>query len=254
MQSFKRTISYILLVTIVGAQAFFLSIPTPKAHAFTVTDVITNIETLFTTLGTYAGNAIEYSTNYKELVLDGIAYSIAKLILRQLTSSVVEWINSGFKGNPAFVTNPAAFFGGLADETIGNLISKNGDLAFLCSPFSIDVRIAIALKYKSFRKKITCTLSDVIRNATNAAQGATINGFTAGDFSQGGWPAFASLSTEPQNNIYGAYLAADSEVSARIGNLQLMKRDELNQGKGFLSYTTCKPNPVAGDAGFMGIR
>jgi len=124
----------------------------------------------------------------------------------------------------------------------------------LCSPFSIDLRLQLAFKYRPFQKRIMCTLTDVISNVTGAVGNASINGFTAGDFSQGGWPAFVTMTTEPQNNLYGAYVQADFELSARIADLKKQKSDELNQGRGFLSWKKCTGGDVAapGDANFVG--
>jgi hypothetical protein len=45
----------------------------------------------------------------KETVADGIAWAVAKLVVREMTTSIVNWINSGFKGNPAFVTDLGGF-------------------------------------------------------------------------------------------------------------------------------------------------
>ncbi len=182
-----------------------------------------------------------YSTQFKEFVLDSIAGMFAKQIIRQLTTSVVNWINSGFEGSPSFITNPSSFFLDLADQETGRFLAKyGGPLTDLCSPFSIDLRISLAFKYHpNIQQRYTCTLGTIINNSKNAVEGASINGFTAGDFSQGGWPAFVSLTTEPQNNIYGAWLQADSELSLRVANLQIQQRDELNQGRGFLSWRKC---------------
>ena len=37
----------------------------------------------------------------------GVLMSAARMIIRQFTLSVVNWINSGFEGNPTFVDDPA---------------------------------------------------------------------------------------------------------------------------------------------------
>ncbi len=134
--------------------------------------------------------------------LNSFAWFAAKLVIRQLTADIVNWINSGFDGNPAFVTNPAGFFTDIVDEQIGLMISESSDLKFLCTPFSLDIRLALAFKYRPFRKKVTCTLTDIIKNSKNAVDGASINGFTKGDFKQGGWPAFVSMTTEPATNKF----------------------------------------------------
>ena len=179
-----------------------------------------------------------YSLQFKEYVLDGLASMLVKQIIRTMTADVVNWINSGFEGSPSFMTNPGSFFLDMADQITGDFLNKyGGPLTALCSPFSIDIRLALAFKYHpNIQKRYTCTLGAIIKNSKSAVEGATLNGFTAGDFKQGGWPAFVSMTTEPQNNIYGAYLEADSELSIRVANAQIQQKNELNQGKGFLSW------------------
>ncbi len=185
----------------------------------------------------------DIQNNLKEQMADGIAYFLAKQFLRQITTSVVDWINTGFKGGPSFVTDPAGFFTNSADEILGGLI-EGTDLNFLCSPFSIDVRLNLKFRYRPFQRRISCTLSDVIKNSVGAVKGASINGFMLGDWKQGGWPAFVSMTTEPQNNFYGASVEAEYEAGIRIGSMELMKRDELNQGGGFLSWRSCETRGV----------
>lgn len=235
----------VFVVALFGSSLF----TSPKiANAqFAVTDAGNTIQGTISAIANTANSVTLQSTNYKEMVLDPIAYGIAKSILRNVTTSIVGWINSGFEGSPAFLSNPAGFFRDTASELIGSFIEADSDLRFLCSPFSIDVRLSLAFRYTPFQKRITCTLDDVIRNASGAVAGASINGFTAGDFKQGGWPAFVSLSTEPQNNVYGAYIEAESELDARINSYFYYKSKELDQGKGFLSYSKCEDVTVQAD-------
>lgn len=178
------------------------------------------------------------SLQIKEFVLDGLAVLIVKQIIRQITASVVNWINSGFQGSPSFLQNPGSFFMDVADQITGEFISRyGGPLKDLCSPFSIDIRLALSLKYHpSAQKRYSCTITTVINNTRGAIEGASINGFTAGDFRQGGWPTFISMTTEPQNNPYGAYLVADSELNWRVGNAQSQQKDEISSGSGFISW------------------
>lgn len=177
----------------------------------------------------------------KSYALDSIAWMVAKMLLQMMTAQVVSWINSGFQGSPAFVQNPSAFFIDVADQVTGEFL-QGSLLEELCSPFSIDLRIALNFKFHPYTpKRYSCTLGKIIQNTVNAAKNASINGFTAGDFKQGGWPAFVTMTTEPQNNIFGAYIQADTELSLNIASAQDQKRDELNQGKGFLSWEKCEP-------------
>ncbi|HEY9583869.1 MAG TPA: hypothetical protein VJI66_02825 [Candidatus Paceibacterota bacterium] len=209
-----------------------------KAKAIAVVDAGNIVQSTISAIADVASAASEYSLILKEYVLDGLGMMLAKQIIRQLTASVVNWINSGFEGSPSFVQNPGAFFLDTADQITGDFLSKvGGPLVELCSPFSIDIRIALAFKYHpNVQKKYACTLGTIIKNSKVAVENASINGFTAGDFRQGGWPAFVSLTTEPQNNIYGAYLQAESELSWRVAQKKEEQRDELGAGKGFLSW------------------
>jgi len=177
----------------------------------------------------------------KDYILNALAWNVAKMALQQLTTSVVNWINTGFEGSPAFLTDPEGFFLDLGDQITGEFISNVGALQGLCSPWNIDIRLALGLgQMQSARDRYNCTLSSVIGNAKNATlNGYSIEGFTGGDFSQGGWPAFISLTSEPQNNIYGSYLDAKSQLEGQILNKKAAKNNDLNRGQGFLSYESC---------------
>src|SRR3989344_1557050 len=68
------------------------------------------------------------------------------------------------------------FFNNVGDQAAGEFIRGTG-LAFLCSPFQMQIRIAVAQSYAR-RGAASCTLTGVIKN---------INSFMNGNFSQGGW-------------------------------------------------------------------
>lgn len=177
----------------------------------------------------------------KEFVLNSLAWTVAKLAIQQITSSIINWVNSGFEGSPAFLTNPEGFFLDLGDELTGAFISETGVLADLCSPWSIDIRLAIGLgQTQRMNQRYACTLGTIIDNARNASiNGYSIEGYLSGDFKQGGWPSFLALTTEPQNNIYGTYLQAKSDLEAQIYGRQSAVREDLNRGSGFLSFEKC---------------
>ena len=239
----KKIILTIALVSFLTPQ-FVRAIPVEDVANTAQTTISAGANSV-TSGATTASSISTTMLQIKEYILDNAAFMLAKAALRQLTTSIVTWINSGFQGNPGFVANPAEFFKEIGNQAIGDMIMDQGSLAFLCTPFSIDLRLQLAFKYSPFQKRISCTLTDVINNTTGALGNASINGFTAGDFAQGGWPAFVEMTTAPQNNLYGAYVQADFELSARMSSLEERKSNELNQGRGFLSWRKCTTDPDA---------
>jgi len=176
-----------------------------------------------------------------------LARTVARIALNQITNSVVNWINSGFgadggpgSGGPSFVTNPERFFSNLADKTAGEFI-KGSSLSFLCSPFQLQIRIAIAKSYAQ-RNAYSCTLTGVTRNIRN---------FMDGSFSSGGWPAMLSYTTMPTNNPYGAFLYADASLSYSVQTAQGEQRRQLSLGNGFFDFKqkkNCKVTRTAQEA------
>lgn len=181
----------------------------------------------------------------KDSFLDKAAYTAAKGMLKQLTASTVQWINSGFQGSPGFLTNPEGFFLDIGDQVTGAFIGDYGPLSALCSPFNIDIRLALGLQQSaSESERYTCTLSTIINNVKNSTvNGASIDGFVNGDFKQGGLPGFIALS-QPQNNASGAYIQAQSDLFQKMGARQNTYTQQLNQGRGFLSFESCEDKIV----------
>lgn len=160
---------------------------------------------------------------------DNLTTILVKPLIRQFTNSLVQWINNGFQGSPMFVTDPAGFFIGVADRIAGNFI-EGSELGFLCEPFRFPIRLALNLNYSArFEDEIGCTLSDVINN---------VEGFTK-DFSQGGFQAWFSMTQNPQNNPYGAYIQSSIEMDRRLMEALDLEEKDLNWGQGFLSWREC---------------
>jgi len=199
-----------------------------------------------------ANNISHTMDRLKSFVFDRLSTLIAKQILHQMTVSVINWINTGFEGSPAFLTNPEAFFLDVADQITGAYLATDGPLSSLCSPFSIDVRLSLALSKTAFTdQRYTCTLGKIIQAQKNGPDitvngqviNSSMNGFLGGDFNQGGWPAFVALTTEPQNNPYGAFLYAQSDLNAKIGQRQNRIQADIQLGNGFMSWESCKDIP-----------
>lgn len=175
----------------------------------------------------------------KDNLLDGIGWKIAKFIVSSMIKSLVNWINSGFKGSPLFIQDFGAFLRNAADEAIGQYISELGGLgSFVCSPFKLDIQIAVALEYQGLRKggAPKCTLSGIINNIQNFVGGSV------GSFDQGGWNDWFDITAQPSvYTPYGAELAAKTEAYVRIVNARGEEAAKVDWGGGFLSGELCEP-------------
>ncbi|MBU3925589.1 hypothetical protein KJ763_00255 [Patescibacteria group bacterium] len=162
--------------------------------------------------------------------LDWLGYTMAKLALSAMTNSIVNWINSGFEGNPTFISNPSSYFKDLADQATSVFIQQLGMEGILCSQFRPQIVASLKYNYKSpSMQKFQCTLDSAIDNWEDFMN----------DFTAGGWKGWLSVSTQPQNNPYGSYLMALDEMDARISAKVSAGQQEVAWGSGFTSLKEC---------------
>jgi len=228
-----------LFITLLIVPIIFFALPTKKAEAgwptWNLANVIQSTVSAITNSITAGVTSISASTDVsnflKTYVLDTVATAFARTILRRITAQTVNWINTGFKGNPAFVTDPGQFFLNVGDQTASQyFLGANSPLNQLCTAFQPQVRLALVKNHiQEDQFQSQCTFAKI---------GANFESFTR-DFNQGGWEAWITMTQESQNNPYGAYFDASRQLSARV-NVQNTKYDkQLAQGKGFLSFETC---------------
>lgn len=230
----RAQVAVLLIITVLSGT---LMLP-QRAEAISVTEIGANLWTNIKTTVESTVSAVSNVTSAaadtlgisKEFTLDSIAYWLAKKALKMVLKSTVNWINSGFQGSPAFIGDLEQFLIDSADEIFGEFINDS-DLAFLCSPFQLDIKIALALSYKpELRQEVQCTLSDVVTNVEN---------FLAGDFTQGGLAGLFEVTQNPSNNFFGAQANAKIALRGRLQDGKEREIYQLNWGKGFISSEKC---------------
>lgn len=229
MSKYKKLFSLLIVITILTSS--FLPLFSKKAEAQWIT----------WDPGNFVPNAISSVADWgdfvKEYGLDSVAVQTANMIAERVTASTVKWINSGFKGSPAYVQDPENYFRDLGDKIAGDFIMNDPRLKSLCGPLSAKVRIALTSSYVNERQW-QCTLSEAYGN---------IDDFM-GDFSRGGWDNFFEVTQRQQNNPIGAFLQAESELSQQLSSKSESSKMQLGWGTGFLSKKTCAeystPNPT----------
>lgn len=172
---------------------------------------------------------------------DSVAWCVVNGLIEYIANSTIEWANRGFNGNPSFVDNMGNFLTDMADEEASNFIRGlasgiAGGGFDICSPFKVQIATGLSGGYSSmssgntFRKSSACTLNKITAN---------IQGFTDGDFSEGGWPAWFSMTQSPQNNAIGMTISAKDELSRRISVRNNTLKLDLGLNRGFLNYKKC---------------
>ncbi|MEI7480019.1 MAG: discoidin domain-containing protein [bacterium] len=241
-----------------------------------VSNGVTAVKTSYTGVQSYWTKVETWLVKTKEFLWDGLARSLAKAIISRMIASTVDWINNGFEGKPAFLTDPKAFFTGVANDEIGRYLTDKMGLDWLCSPFSLQIKIALQTKMRKGYKPPKCTLTDMIKNVSgfiknnggvgwdkvitysssqgnstqfsilagsnNAGFNTVVNRGTAlatGDAKWSGWDNFMGVFGEPTNNPMGAFLWAENDMMLKVGDKAATKRTDINLGAGFMSWKRC---------------
>ena len=163
-------------------------------------------------------------------VLEKVLYeNLKKKILDMVVDQIIGYIQG--EGDPKFITDWQGFFGDIAQGAVGDLTQALG-LGFLCSPFSLPVRLQISASLAApvdrFKAKFNCTLDQIVGNIENF--------YT--DFRNGGWKAY-DVAWEPQNNYYGAIWLAWDEQQNIIANRLVSAANEAIANQGWLGVRKC---------------
>lgn len=245
----KQTLIVFLLVVFGLAANYVPQLPSSQTHtaeaffgggfsggALEITQLL-NRAILGKNLVENSVNAAANVSNFtKENALDSIAWSIGKRIVSEMVRSTINWINSGFQGKPAFVQDLRGFLTNVADQVAGEFIRELGSVgSFICSPFRLDVQVALATQYQRGRDGISapaCTASGIVDNIRGFIDGA--------EGRRGGLNEWLQVTSAPETYTpYGAVLSAELALRSRLINAQGDELSLLNFGNGFLSSKVC---------------
>jgi hypothetical protein len=206
------------------------------------------------TISAAANTITSFATNelfIKEYVLDGLAWTFINAVLEEMIRSITAWVNAGFPdGGPAFVQDLGGFLLNIADGVAGDFILGT-QLGFLCSPFQLDIRVALSGQYLNGGRgsdgyqpqcRITGILEN-IRNFTVNVDGSVDLGsaYDSRSFGAGGWAWWLGTTESQENNVYGAYASAQAALSVALRNAKGEEIKLLEFGRGFLSREVCNP-------------
>ncbi|MDP3934978.1 MAG: hypothetical protein Q8Q46_02070 [Candidatus Giovannonibacteria bacterium] len=217
----NKKIIIAILITLTLFPPTFLA---PKAKALIVHDPIHT-----------AVNLSYWTLDWtKEFALDKIGWYIAKLMVHEISQSIVQWIRTGGQGgSPLFVRDWEGFLLNIADKAGGKVLEQL-KLTALCEPFALKLRLAFGVGRSPIQERLRCTISGVVGNLNNFYN----------DFSQGGWQRWIEITQTPANNPYMAYfIALDARQMAEASAVNSGRNEAIAAG-GFLSLKKCTVTPT----------
>ena len=199
------------------------------------------------TAGTSANIAADSNIHtVTEQVLNGLAWTVAKVAVQSITRSIVNWINSGFKGSPAFATDLQANLQNVGDSVVNSFLAQVNQSAVNATGFNIKspFQDQLSNQLRTAYYQQSANFGIPAYSLGQSSQNPTV--FLNGNFSQGGFNAFLSASQNPQNNPFGAYLLAQNALFSQLNSAVDQRKTELGWGKGFLSFrSNCGPGSTS---------
>lgn len=155
---------------------------------------------------------------------DQLGWCTINSVIEAVGDATVNWINTGFQGNPVFVDNPEQFFGDVADMQAGIFLNELSN-GLLCTPIQNWVRISLASNYNNgITFAPSCSFTGISGNLEQFMSGETFS-----------WTDWMSYTQNPYNNPFGATLGTKIELDQRIASALNTQSTILDWGAGFLS-------------------
>lgn len=217
LKSFATIVCGIMVVAVAYAP-----MTAPRAHAIPVFDV-----------ANFVTNTIQ--TTIVE-TLNGIAWAVAKTAIQSMTKSIVNWINSGYQGEPAFSQNMQRDLRQVSDAA-ANLflfnLNKSIQTGLVDSPFVADIAQLSVNAY------LLATSDDILAQRLkytllNHTQDSVA--YMRGDFAKGGLPAWHSLIFQCGNDPLCVSFSTQEQLLGQIDAQARTWLADYNNGRGFLSW------------------
>jgi len=227
-------IAFVLILGFTFAPASPVLAPKPaEATGWPVIDIANFIKNTFTSISANISALSDKYLALKESTLDGIAYTLINAVIGEMIRDTTAWVASGFNGKPAFVENLGGYLGDVADQTIGDYIWDSDALGFVCSPFQLDIKIALDMQYNTSGgirdyRTAQCSLTGIGDNI----QGAIDN---LGDYMTGSWQNWFEVTLNDNNNPIGAYFNAEAGLATALRVQGSNETKMLSFGSGFFS-------------------
>lgn len=197
------------------------------------------------------------SEQTKTQCLDGIAYTLAKNQLTSMTRYAMNWVNSGFSGDPMYVQNVTSFINSIENEVImpnlETMLDSNN-----AYPYGYAFTRSVINNYNygsglrsgannligsltsdlgAFMTDPNSYFSDSSLTKLEQSKRAVIA--FENDFSLGGWDGWLALTQRDANNPIGFAIMASKEIQQQKETQVAETKQELLINNGFLSQRKC---------------
>lgn len=169
------------------------------------------------------------------VIKEGLMMTARKMI-NKISQDTINWINSGYHGNPFFLENPESFFKDIVKFEVKNLVDI---YAYNKAKFPFGKQFALDT-ITSYQKKMednaAYTLSNIIKDEVYLES-------YRNNFNVGGWDGFFINTQYPQNNYIGFQMLAHEELARKLDgtttNAAKTVQDTLQKSQGFLAPKLC---------------
>lgn len=180
--------------------------------------------------------------------LDGIAYALARQQLVSMTKSTMNWVNSGFNGDPMYVRDITALTDSAERQILNSELNlfKNPKMN-ANYPYGASFAQSQIIAYKSLHGSGDSLQADITAYLT---PGSTVQSFSS-DFSQGGWGGWLALTQKDANNPLGYAMNKSQQIADKQANSTATIKATVAQNGGFLDQKKCvlwnEVDPLTGD-------
>jgi len=199
----------------------------------------------------------EAASKTREECFNGIAVTLAKNQLTAMTRYTMNWVNTGFSGNPMYVQDAISLSNNIEKDTLENGINTliDPDNAY---PYGNYFSKSMINTYyggananygaMNLLGNMTSTLGSFITDPTSYKDTKTLtpaekakraNDRFANDFATGGWNGWLGLTQNEKNNPLGFSMKVSQILTDAATQKQQATKDEVTQNNGFLSQKKC---------------
>ncbi len=233
---FKKIPSLIIIGAFGVSMLLVSTAPRPVKAQWAVADGISYIKMALSHATQEVQVYLEGTMQAKEFIGDPYAWALEKSLLDTVSAKMINMVSGGYHdpntGNVGamFVTNLSR---NLRDN-VGTPVALKTVLSMQKGESPFAALAAGQIRYAYFHSTSPLGFWQT-NNYTLNRRVYNTHRFLNGDFSQGGVNGFLSMATNPLNNPYGTYFAAQNQLNNRVYNARSARKAELGFGGGFLS-------------------